>query len=119
MLSKNRKSHINSLLVMWGEAVAGGLSGMPSMSRMMLSGLSESFGTRELWSANVEEIERAVCALPDDERAVVVELYTAIDATVEQHCRALGMSSSKLYRTRDSAIGRISSMLREWRLLCV
>src|SRR5690606_4931562 len=118
MLSKDRKSHIHSLLVTWGEAVAGGVPGLPSPSSLLIAGTRAPQGSRVLWSADVEEMERAVNALPVDERAVVIELYTVLDSTTEQHCRALGCSVSKLYRMRDQAMRRISDTLREWQRVC-
>lgn len=118
MLSKDRKGHIHSLLVTWGESVAGGLPRFSAPGWMLDSCSKPDHGHRVLWSSGVEETERAVNALPSDERAAIIELYTVLDSTTEQHCRALGCSAAKLYRLRDRAMHRISELLREWQRLC-
>jgi len=115
-MNKERKADIHSRLLIWGEAATGGV-GLASSGNLLgaLVSVDGDRGSRVLWSAEVEEIERAVCLLPDDERAVIKEFYTVLDSTVVQHCRALGMSSSKAYRLRDSAFSKLNITLAEFR----
>ncbi len=115
-LRKDQKDEVHARLLAWGEAAAGGvgLASSGNLLGVLISGDGDR-GSRVLWSAEVEEIERAVCRLPEDERAVIKEFYTVLDSTVVQHCRALGMSSSKAYRLRDSAFSKLNITLAEFR----
>ncbi len=115
-MSKERRADIHARLVAWGEAAAGGVAVMPGCSALATMVPNDTgCAGRVLWSVDVDEVEYAVCCLPEDERAVIKEFYTVLDATVAQHCRALGMSSSRAYRLRDSAIVRIAKSLQDFR----
>lgn len=116
MLSDDRKADVHARLLAWGEAVAGGVGAPASSGCWLASVRGTDYGTCDLWSPAVEEMERAVGRLPDDERRVVREMYTVFDATVDQHCRALAMSSSRMYRLRDSALVMLYRLLREFRV---
>lgn len=115
-LRKDQKDEVHARLIAWGEAAAGGVAVMPGCSALVTMVPNDGGrGGRVLWSVDVDEVEHAVCRLPEDERAVIKEFYTVLDATVAQHCRALGMSSSRAYRLRDSAIVRIAKTLQDFR----
>lgn len=117
MLSNDRKAEVHSRLLEWADAVVGGIGSPASSGCWLASVRGTDYGTCDLWSPAVEEMERAVGRLPEDERRVVREMYTVLDSTVEQHCRALGMSSSRMYRLRDSALVLLHKLLREFRAI--
>lgn len=114
-MSRDRKADIHARLLAWGEAVAGGVGAPASSGCWLVSVRGTDYGTCDLWSPAVEEMERAVGRLPDDERRVVREMYTVFDATVDQHCRVLAMSSSRMYRLRESAWALLHKTLTEFR----
>tara|TARA_B100000953_G_scaffold189821_1_gene156356 strand:- start:325 stop:696 length:372 start_codon:yes stop_codon:yes gene_type:complete len=107
-LRKDQKELVDGRLWLWARAVSGGPGVVGTLGNAsMMAGEPNEFGTRDLWSPEVEEVEQAVRGLGDPERDVIKEHYLRMDATVAQSCRHLGISSSEYYRRRDTAIALI------------
>lgn len=110
---EQQREEIITRLGIWGQAMAGGVSGYARIDCMV--GLQS--GTNDLTtdipiSPEVDETERAVCQLPKRERAVIVEHYTRLDCTAEQHWQALDISKSTYYRLHDSAVEQLIGIIR-------
>ena len=113
MISEVRKEETISRLVVWGCAVAGGLSDYARISRMVRVSCSDGYSSSIPICPEVELTERAVCALTTDLRAVLKEHYTVLDATLEQRLKALGVSKSTYYRLHDQAVIRTAENIRD------
>lgn len=102
---------IHNRLLNWAEAVRGGVSAgsLSSLWDKMASGdfSSSQSGSRVLISAEVDEIEKAVLALPEVLRETVKEFYLNEYSTIEQKMKHLGVSKKTLYRRIDKAHGEI------------
>ena len=113
MISTVRKEETITRLVIWGRAVAGGLSDYARISCLANTSSASDYGTSVPICPEVELTERAVCMLPSDLRAVVKEQYTVFDALAEQRFKALGVSKSTYYRLHDQAVVQAAERIRD------
>lgn len=107
-LRKDQKEKVHQRLLEWADASSEGFGLVGSLgSSAMHDHVPNDFGFRSLWSAQVEEVERAVLALAELEREVIKEHYLQVDSSVTQSCSHLRISSSEYYRRRDAAMEQI------------
>lgn len=114
MISETRKEETITRLVIWGRAVAGGVSGYARIACLV----NASAGTSDFYDRlpicpEVELTERAVCRLPAELRAVLKEQYTVFDALAEQRFKSVGVSKSTYYRLHDQAVIKTAEAIKE------
>lgn len=112
MITETQREQIITRLDNWGRAVAGGIGGYARITCL----LGVQTGSAELSSyipinPEVELTERAVCLLPESLRNVVIEHYTVLDATAEQHWWALRMSRQRYYRALNASYQALADNL--------
>lgn len=108
-----QREEIITRLGIWGRAMAGGVSSYARITCMLgLQSGANGLATYIPISPEIDKTERAVCQLPKRERAVIVEHYTRLDCTAEQHWQALGISKSTYYRLHDSAVEQLIAIIK-------
>lgn len=113
-ISDDRKAYVFGRLHDWAAANRGGVGG-PRLASAMLGGGRAEYGSRSLVSLAVDEVECCWRGLPDAEKYAIKEAFFHADASVEQHCRALGVSRATFHRRVCRGIELMSSALRECR----